>query len=155
GLEADNSESSEGDKDQIESVKKKSPEENYIAALKEASEKLLSLRGAESLAKHGGSIIDVIEEAVGKYFESEATKDKATGGGSNTTDSGSSEQMSSSSQPGETSTSFELRTKLNKSPAASIDTSLSDTAEDEPLNMDLSDDSSVSQDKTFSLSDDE
>lgn len=155
GLEVDNSEGSKGDKDQIDSVKKKSPEETYIAALKEASEKLLSLRGAESLAEHGGGIIDVIEEAVGKYFESEATKNKATGGGSNVTDTGSSEQRSSSSQLGESSTSSDLRTKLNKSPAASIDIRLSDTEEDEPLYMDLSDDSDVSQDKTYSLGDDE
>lgn len=60
-----------------------------------------------------------------------------------------------SSQPGESSTGSGSRTKLNKSPAASIDIHLSDTEEDEPLDTDPSNDSDASRDKTCFSGDDE
>lgn len=155
GLEVENNGGGTGDRDQAGSEKKRSPEEIYMAALTEASEKLLSLRGAESLSGHCGGITEAIEEAVGKYFESDAAKNKLTGDGSNAADTGSLEQRSMASHPGESSTGSGSRSKSNKSPAASIDIHLSDTEEDELLDTDPSDDPDASPDKTCSSGDDE
>lgn len=121
--------------------KKRSPEETFIAALKEASEKLLSVRGVEGLAGHSDGIVNVIEEAVGNYFESDAAKQKLSGGGTDRSVADGLDHTSGFGDIGESSTHRSPLAKLNdKSPADSINIELSETEEEGFLSSDLSED---------------
>ncbi|SPO05842.1 uncharacterized protein DNG_08529 [Cephalotrichum gorgonifer] len=145
--------SSLSDKSQgVSQKEKKSPEELFIAALKEASNALLSVRGAESLAGHSGDIVDLIGNAIGGYFESDAAKQNAITGTSSVTRSGSSDDDSASGQPDELLPSTASHKNSNdKPPRANMsvdDLDLSDTEGDESLGVDTSDDSDTSPDMT-------
>ena len=127
--------------------KKKSPEEAFIAALKEASEKLLSIRGTESLAGHSDGIVNVIEEAVGNYFESDAAKQKLAVDEDIAAATNSTEQSPDSEAIVETSNSTKHGLFGNKSPADSINIGLSDPEEEYSLGSDLGDDSDATRDR--------
>ena len=138
-----------GDRSGSGNRKKKTPEEAFIAALKEASEKLLTVRGTESLAGHSDGLVNVIEEAVGNYFESDAAKQKLTEDVASRTATDIFEQGPGSGDTGESFTDHKSQAASNnKSPADSINIDLSDLEEEESLGSEPSDDSYATQAKT-------
>ena len=145
--ERDGSDTGDGSQNSPKPNKKKSPEEVFIAALKQASEKLLSIQGAEGLAGHSDGIVNVIGEAVGGYFASDAAKQRLAVEGNDATVAESSEQSPGFENMGGLSTLKSHARSSVKSSADSISFELSEPEEDESLDSEPNDGSESSRDK--------